>query len=94
MSKENSMDIGFTVRIFKEGATFVAHVPELDVSSCGDTAEQAKKMIGEAVELFIESAKEMGTLEEVLGEAGYRFEDGRWVEPELVGVEHMTARVA
>lgn len=83
------MDIGFTVRIFKEGETFVAHVPELNVSSCGDTAEEARRMIGEAMTLFIETAKDAGTLDEILTGAGYRFEDGRWREPELVGVEHM-----
>lgn len=79
------MDLGFTVRIFKESETFVAHVPELNVSSCGETVEQARRNIGEAVELFVETAKEMGTLKEVLEEAGYRLENGRWREPEVVG---------
>ena len=36
------MDLGFTGRILKEDGTFIAHVPELDVSSCADTeAERA-----------------------------------------------------
>src|ERR1035441_6429799 len=30
-----SMEIQFTIQILKEGRTFVAHTPELDVSSCG-----------------------------------------------------------
>lgn len=88
------MDLGFTVRILREGDAFIAHVPELNVSSCGDTAEQARRMISEAVTLFLETAKEQGTLREILEESGYRLENGRWVEPELVGVEHMTTRVA
>jgi predicted RNase H-like HicB family nuclease len=88
------MDLRLTVRLLKEGDTFVAHVPELNVSSCGDTAEQARRMIAEAVALFLETAKEQGTLKEILEEAGYRLENGRWVEPELVGVEHMTTQVA
>jgi predicted RNase H-like HicB family nuclease len=88
------MDLGFTVRLLKEGDTFVAHVPELNVSSCGETAEQARRMIAEAVTLFLETAKEQGTLREILEESGYRLENGRWVEPELVGVERMTTRVA
>ena len=61
----------FTVRLFKEGETYIAHVPELDVSSCGDAAEMAKKNINDAVLLFLESAADMGTLEEILEEAGY-----------------------
>ena len=28
-----AMDLGFTARILKEDGTFIAHVPELDVSS-------------------------------------------------------------
>ncbi len=31
------MNLGSTVRILKEDGTFIAHVPELDLSSCGDT---------------------------------------------------------
>lgn len=88
------MELGFTVRILKEGDTFIAHAPELNVSSCGDSAEQARRMIAEAVTLFLETAKEQGTLREILEESGYRLENGRWVEPELVGVERMTTRVA
>ena len=39
------MDFGFTVRILREGSTFVAHVPELDVSSCGDTEADARRKL-------------------------------------------------
>ncbi len=84
------MELGFSVRILKEGDTFIAHVPELDVSSCGDTEGDARRNIADAVQGFLETAKEQGTLNDVLQEAGYRFENGRWNEPEVVGVEHMS----
>lgn len=83
-------DLGFTVRIFKEASTFVAHVPELDISSCGETEADARRNIVDAVAGFVETPKEAGTLREILEEAGYRLENGRWREPELVGVEHMS----
>ena len=82
-------NLRFTVRIFKEGPIFVAHVPELDISSCGDTESQAQRNIRDAVAGFVETAKELGTLKEILEESGYRFENGCWREPELVGVEQM-----
>jgi len=82
-------DLRFTVRIFKEGPAFVAHVPELDISSCGNTEAQARRNIRDAVAEFLETAKQMGTLKELLEESGYRYENGRWMEPELVGVEQM-----
>lgn len=64
-------------------------MPELDISSCGDTEADARRNIADAVSGFIETAKQTGTLREILEEAGYRLEDGHWREPELVGMEHM-----
>jgi predicted RNase H-like HicB family nuclease len=84
------MNLGFTVRILREGTAFVAHVPELDVSSCGDTEADARRNIVDAVQGFLETAKAQGTLIEILQESGYQFENGGWKEPELVGVEHMS----
>lgn len=87
------MDLGFTVRILREGAAFVAHVPEFDVSTCGDTEAEARRNIADAVQGYLETAKEQGTLDDILHEAGYLFEDGHWKEPVLVVVEHMSVGV-
>jgi predicted RNase H-like HicB family nuclease len=65
------LEIQFTTRIFKEGRTYIAHALELDVSSCGGTKEKAVKRLQEAVRLFLEGAREMGTLDQILEEAGY-----------------------
>ncbi|MBL8290734.1 MAG: hypothetical protein JNN08_02795 [Bryobacterales bacterium] len=65
------MEIQFTTRIFKEGRTFVAHALELDVSSCGGTKDRARRNLKEAVRLFLEEAEKMGTLEQILEEAGF-----------------------
>src|ERR1019366_4936324 len=83
-------DISFTVHIFKEGATYVAHAPELDVSSCGDTGEQARKNIQDAVRGFLETSSELGTLEEVLLEAGYQRDGHSWRAPEFVSLDRFT----
>jgi predicted RNase H-like HicB family nuclease len=48
------MNIQFTVQIFKEGRLYVAHTPELDVSSCGGTQAKAETNLMEAVPLVIE----------------------------------------
>ena len=60
------MDIRFTTQIFKEGRSFAAHTPELDVSSCGGTKEKTSKNLKEAVRLFLEEAAKMGTLDQIL----------------------------
>ena len=63
-------DISFTVHTFKEGKMYVAYVPELDLSSCGATDEEARRNIRDAVRGFLETSTEMGTLAEILEEAG------------------------
>ncbi len=62
--------ISFTVRTLREGKMYVAYVPELDLSSCGATEEEARKNIRDAVRGFVETSNEMGTLAEILAEAG------------------------
>jgi predicted RNase H-like HicB family nuclease len=42
--------------IEREGAGYVALCPELDIASQGDTVEEARHNLGEALELFFETA--------------------------------------
>lgn len=77
------MEIQFTTRIFKEGRTYVAHALELDVSSCGGTKEKAVKRLQEAVRMFLEGAERMGTLDQILEEAGYRRTKQRIASPKF-----------
>lgn len=86
-------DISFTVHIFKEGGTYVSYAQELDVSSCGPTDEAARKNIQDAVRGFIETAREMGTLDEILEEAGYERVGNTWRAPEFVSLDRLTLSV-
>ncbi len=86
-------EIAYTVHMFKEGETYVAHVPELDVSSCGATDEEARKNIRDAVRGFVETSADMGTLPEILEEAGYVREGDAWRAPEFVSLDRFTTSV-
>jgi predicted RNase H-like HicB family nuclease len=77
-------DISYTVHIFREGGTYVAYVPELDLSSCGATGDDAHRNIRDAVNGFLETSAVMGTLDAILEEAGYKRKDGSWEPPEFV----------
>ena len=81
------MNLDFRIEIFKEDKLYVAVAPELNVSSFGDTQEKAKTALREAVELFLEECKRMGTLNDVLIEAGFKPEDRIWKsnDPLLTG---------
>jgi predicted RNase H-like HicB family nuclease len=55
----------YTAVVWKEGKSYVSKCPELGVASCGDTFEEAVNNLKEAVELYIENAKELNILEDV-----------------------------
>jgi predicted RNase H-like HicB family nuclease len=46
----------FTAIIEREGDGYVALCPELDIASQGDTVEEARANLAEALELFFEVA--------------------------------------
>lgn len=78
-------DIECNITIWKEGDAFVAHTPELDVSSCGETMEKARQNIEEALELYFAEAKRMGTLMQILEEAGFSTDaEKHWRAPEMI----------
>jgi predicted RNase H-like HicB family nuclease len=78
------MTIETTTRLWREGKQYIAHALPLDVASAGDSPDAARKALQEAVELFVSTAREQGTLEEVLEECGYTSVDGKWVAPAIV----------
>ena len=53
------------------GACFVSVCPPLDVLSQGETEEAALANLAEALQLFVESCFERGTLEAVLKDCGF-----------------------
>nr|NIQ06259.1 type II toxin-antitoxin system HicB family antitoxin [Candidatus Korarchaeota archaeon]NIR47686.1 type II toxin-antitoxin system HicB family antitoxin [candidate division KSB1 bacterium]NIS23268.1 type II toxin-antitoxin system HicB family antitoxin [candidate division KSB1 bacterium]NIU23798.1 type II toxin-antitoxin system HicB family antitoxin [candidate division KSB1 bacterium]NIU92227.1 type II toxin-antitoxin system HicB family antitoxin [candidate division KSB1 bacterium] len=66
------MKIEVNIEYFEEDDVIVALCPELQVSSFGDTLEEAEKSIQEALELFFEGCESLGTIHEVLEESGFQ----------------------
>ena len=69
--------IPFTVNVFRETGVNVAHAAELDVSGCGNTADEAQENIKIAVRAFLQAAEEDDTLEPILEEHAQRFRPQR-----------------
>lgn len=90
---DDTVNIEYTVQIWQESNQFIAHAMPLDVISSGATPEEAKKALDEAVHLFLVTAADMGTLNDVLHEAGYGFKDGRWISPSWVAVERCSTAI-
>lgn len=82
--------VEFDAIVFQEETTYVAHCPELDVSSCGQTLEQARQNLKTAVRLFLEEAEKLGILEDILRECSFSMSPkGVWTSPRLVSTEVM-----
>lgn len=77
----------YRVEFFREGDLYVALAPELNVSSFGETLEEARRSIQEAVEAFVEECERLGTLEEVMEEAGFVKKDNGWSPRQPVAAE-------
>ncbi len=87
------MKLEYTVQFWREDKQFIAHAMPIDVMSSGETPEAARLAVDEAVTLFLESIIEMGTVDQVLEESGYRLVNGEWQRPEWSGVEHRSVLV-
>lgn len=62
-SSEKQAFLDLTAVIWQEGPDFVSLCPELGVSSCGSTLEEATAMLQEAVDLYLENARELQILD-------------------------------
>ncbi|MFQ5741260.1 MAG: type II toxin-antitoxin system HicB family antitoxin [Acidobacteriota bacterium] len=90
MPKRLAKKLSFTTHLFREGKLYVAYVPELDLSTCGESPEEARDNIRDAVEGSLETSEELGTLEEILEEAGFQLKKDTWQPPEFVSLDRLT----
>jgi predicted RNase H-like HicB family nuclease len=80
------MKLKLTEELWKEGNMNVSYCPELDIASCGETIDQAKKNLGEVILINLEEAQKIGTLGNLLQEAGFDEDQGIFsIRKELVG---------
>jgi predicted RNase H-like HicB family nuclease len=63
--------IKLTEEIWKEGNMYVSFCPELDMASCGESVEESKKNLKEVISINFEECRKMGTLKQLLEEAGF-----------------------
>jgi len=59
------MSYTLSASIWQEGEQFVSLCPELGVSSFGGTPQEALTMLHEAVDLYLETARDLGILDEI-----------------------------
>jgi predicted RNase H-like HicB family nuclease len=63
------------VSIMEEDGGYSAVCTDLDVASQGESVDEAVRNVKEAIELYLESAKETGMMDEVLEKLGLNESD-------------------
>jgi predicted RNase H-like HicB family nuclease len=56
---------GYTAVVWRESEGYVSKCPELGVASCGDSFDEAVSNLREAVELYLQNAKELNLIPEI-----------------------------
>jgi hypothetical protein len=62
------------VVFFKEGNSFIAHCPVLELSACGATFDEASNAFNEMLTIFFEECASRKTLDKVLESCGWQIE--------------------
>lgn len=85
----NKLNIQLTIPVsfLKEGSTFIAYSPVLDLSTSADSFTLVKMRFEELVPLFIEELLKKGTLEKVLTNLGWQKDQKQWLPPVLIAQE-------
>ncbi len=73
------MEFTFELELWEEDGQYVARANPFSVMTCGSTKQEAQDALLEALELFLETTRDMGTLEDILLESGYRASGNSWV---------------
>jgi predicted RNase H-like HicB family nuclease len=63
---ENGAYLDLTAVVWQEDEDFESLCPELGVSSCGSNLEEAVAMLQEAVDLYLENARELDMLDDTI----------------------------
>lgn len=87
-------NIKLHVSIFKEGKTFVAYSPALDLSTAAKTFDEVKRRFTEAVAVFFSEIEKMGTKDLVLSGLGWQKVKSTWQPMVPVAHELQEFRVA
>jgi predicted RNase H-like HicB family nuclease len=76
--------IVYRAEFFQEGDLYVGLAPELNVSSFGDTLDEARRSLQGAVEAFAGACQTMGTFDEAMEESGFSKRGDSWLARKLV----------
>jgi len=93
MKKVGPSQINLQVSFIKQGKSYIAYAPALDLSTSGKTLKEAQKRFEEAADIFIEETVENNCLEKVLLELGWQKLKTKWEAPQILKQESLDFNV-
>lgn len=88
-----AFSFNLSVVFLREGDSFVAYSPALDLSTSASSFEKARSRFVEAVKLFFDEIIKKGTLDEVLQELGWQKHNKEWQPPLIISQETESIRI-
>ena len=82
----NNIKISVSVYLFKEGDTYIAYCPSLDLSGYDTTEETAKSDFEYMLKDWLKTQSENNTLRKDLESHGWRIEDNIANEPQIIDI--------
>ena len=92
--KKTILQFNLPVSILREGKKYIAYTPALDLSTSGNTFDQAKKRFDEIVHLFFEEIMKENTTEEVLKDLGWQKVNAKWNPPIVISNESQMVKLS
>ena len=77
----------------KQGKSFIAYSPVLDLSTSGKTLKDVQNKFSEIVYIFMEEIIEAGTINEVLSELGWKKVQQKWSPPQIISSKSIGVRL-
>jgi predicted RNase H-like HicB family nuclease len=83
MKKNPIKDINLSmpVKIFQQDGVYIAYAPLLDISTYGDSVEDAQKNFSELVNTFLASIEDERELAQILESLGWSKQQTKWQPP-------------
>lgn len=88
-----SFSFNLSVVFLREGDSFIAYSPALDLSTSASSFEKARSRFVEAVKLFFDEIIKKGTLDKVLQELGWQKHNKKWQPPLIISQETELIRI-
>lgn len=93
MKKRIHIEAKLPLSIFKEGKTFIAYTPALNLSTSGKDFNEVNERFTEALNIFIEESLKKGTLEQTLEDCGWTKIKQQWSPPIVIKNTNIPVKV-